>query len=176
MLKSFPDEGRGILSLLSAFWRYIYSIWKDKSHWCILWLISSEDHLTDLGFFWSKGWAAEAEGRAASKHDQTMDDAYNCRECRSGVLRCLFSTTVCRDLWIPLRKEMLLQRNKVHFKGGQCALPFLGLGEHGNRIRAGQGVEESSADLVRCCFTQASSGFLFLLFVDVTCIDFMPLH
>ena len=54
---------------------------------------------------------------------------------------------------------MFLKRNKVDFKGGQCPLPFAGLGEHGNSIRAGQGVEESSADSVLSCFTQASSGF-----------------
>lgn len=98
------------------------------------------------------------------------------RECRSGALHCLFCFTIWWDLQIPLRKKVLLKRNKVRFKGRQRPLPFVGVGEHGSSIRAGQGVEESSADLVLCCFTQASGGFPFLFFVDVTCIDFMTPH
>lgn len=30
----------------------------------------------------------------------------------------------------------------VCFRGGRCPLPFARLGEHADRIRAGQGVEE----------------------------------
>lgn len=95
-----------------------------------------------------------------------MADAYNPREWGSEALRCLFCSTIWWDAQIPLRKEVFLKRNKVCFKGGQCPLPFAGLGEHDNRIRAGQGVEECSADWGLCHFTrkQVSSVFPFLFF------------
>lgn len=65
---------------------------------------------------------------------------------------------------MTLRKKVFLRRNMVCFRGGRCPLPFAGLGEHADRIRAGQGVEEWSAEWGLCCFTQARSGFPFYFF------------
>lgn len=58
---------------------------------------------------------------------------------------------------------MFLKKNRVCFKGGQCLIPFVGLGGHIDRTRAGHGVEELSADSVLSCFTWASIVFPFLL-------------
>ena len=163
MLKSFLDEVWDILSLLSFFSRYIFSIWGDKYGWYIFWLISSEDSLTDVGFFWPEEQGSRGRRQSRLSVGQTVVAAYNPWEWESGALHCLCCSTVSWDVQIPLRKEVFLERNKMHFKGGRCPLPFAGLGEDGHRIRAGQGVEECSADCGLCCFThkQAISMFPF---------------
>lgn len=59
---------------------------------------------------------------------------------------------------------MFLKRIKVCFKGGQCLIPFVGLGEHVDRTRAKHGVEEFSTDSELCFCTQASLCSLFFSF------------
>lgn len=55
---------------------------------------------------------------------------------------------------------------EVCFRDGQCPLPFEGLGEHGNRISAGQGVEECSAEVSFAVLhvNRQVAGFLFFYF------------